>query len=114
MALNEDKMIIEWEVKEVINITLDLAIVTEIRIIAAMLFLKTRTHTPQIVVFVSDFSLSLSYYVEWEPVVLNFTIEFIGHPDHSEDPHPGTIAYHLENLEMDTTAGKVLCPPPPC
>ena len=43
MVLEEDKMIMEWEVKEGRNITLDLAIVTEI-IIAAMLFLK-HTHT---------------------------------------------------------------------
>ena len=45
--------------------------------------------------------------------MLNFTIDFIGHQDHNEDPHPGTIAYHLENLEMVMMAGKVLCSPAP-
>ena len=40
--------------------------------------------------------------------MLNFAIEFIGHQGHKE-PHPGRIAYHLENLEMDTMADGTLC-----
>lgn len=52
----------------------------------------------------------LPHYAESRVVVLNFTIESIGHQDPKE-PTGGEVVHHLKSLEMHTMADSTLASP---